>query len=310
MKDGMGRVDYVYNNLSQLKSEKRFFSDLASTASGGNYTLEYDYNLAGELKSIKDPYNRINYSYNEAGQLKTVKGDPFGGVSDYVTDIKYRAWGDLKETTYGNHLKVSTQYDTGLRLKHFDLKGSTQNNRTGMDTAPPPSTAMSIDYDHYRDGALRFADDGVDNRFDRAYEYDHVGRLKETFVDVLARKFFNPNNTEAMRVAPYRQSYRYDEWDNLTSRNSLFWSSGGENFAVQYDSRNRVTDPQWAYDAAGNETSNRTANLTYDAAQNNVKVESLTGEVKTQQWFDGNSQVVKRSRTETTEADAHGNKFT
>ncbi|HET9865991.1 MAG TPA: hypothetical protein VFQ06_01770, partial [Nitrospira sp.] len=74
MKDGMGQVTYTHNTLSQLKSEKRFFTDLASTQSGGNYTIEYDYNLVGALKSIKDPFNRINYAYNEAGQLKTIKG--------------------------------------------------------------------------------------------------------------------------------------------------------------------------------------------------------------------------------------------
>lgn len=304
MKDGTGWTDYLYNNLSQLKSEKRFFSDLAGTPSGGMYTLEYDYNRAGALKSIKDPFAHIDYSYNQAGELKGIKGAPFGGVSEYITDVKYRSWGALKEIAYGNHLKLSTEYDTGLRLKHFELNSATQVFRTGLETST--SMAMSIDYDYYGDGSLRFADDKLDNRFDRAYEYDHLGRIKEAYTDVRARKFMNPGNTESLRPEPYRQSYRFDEWSNLTWRNSQFWSQANDNFAVEYDSRNRITGRE--YDAAGNETLNTTTSLTYNAAGNNVKADSLTADVKNQQWFDGDGQVVKRYHAETEEVD--GTTFT
>src|SRR5207248_88240 len=50
MTDGLGSKTYAYNQLSQMTSETRAF------ASVGSYTLSYDYNLAGELKSLTDPF--------------------------------------------------------------------------------------------------------------------------------------------------------------------------------------------------------------------------------------------------------------
>src|SRR5205807_9492864 len=56
MNDGLGSKTYSYNQLSQLMSEKRTFADPSPPYLIGSYTLSYDYNLAGELKSVSDPF--------------------------------------------------------------------------------------------------------------------------------------------------------------------------------------------------------------------------------------------------------------
>src|SRR4029077_9812733 len=51
MTDGLGTVTYTYDQLSRLTSELRHFTGLASTSTGGDYTLNYGYNLAGAVTS-------------------------------------------------------------------------------------------------------------------------------------------------------------------------------------------------------------------------------------------------------------------
>ncbi|HUS12459.1 MAG TPA: PKD domain-containing protein, partial [Pyrinomonadaceae bacterium] len=89
MSDGSGSVSYQYNQLSQLTSETRQF---AYPGPSGSYTLSYDYNLAGSPKSITDPSGAtINYNYDLSGRMTAVTGSSFGGVTQYATNVKYRA---------------------------------------------------------------------------------------------------------------------------------------------------------------------------------------------------------------------------
>ena len=64
MTDGMGSVSYNYNNLVQLTSETRNFTGV------GSYTLTYDYNLAGELASITNPWSaQVSYAMIRRDEL-------------------------------------------------------------------------------------------------------------------------------------------------------------------------------------------------------------------------------------------------
>ena len=60
MTDGLGSASYAYNTLSQMTSETRTFTGVA-----GSFTLTYgSYNLAGELKSMTNPWSaQVGYTY-------------------------------------------------------------------------------------------------------------------------------------------------------------------------------------------------------------------------------------------------------
>ena len=74
MIDGLGYVNYVYNTLSQLTSESRYFNGLAS------YTLSYAYNLAGEVTSITNPWSaQVGYAYDKVGRPTGVCGSGYAG---------------------------------------------------------------------------------------------------------------------------------------------------------------------------------------------------------------------------------------
>ena len=69
MTDGLGSVSYAYNQLSRMTSETRTINGV------GTYTLGYDYNLAGELKSVTNQWNaQVSYGYDKAGKLSNVGG--------------------------------------------------------------------------------------------------------------------------------------------------------------------------------------------------------------------------------------------
>src|SRR6185436_953103 len=93
MTDGLGSQTYNYNLLSRMTSETRNFVDPATPFLNASYTLSYDYNLAGELKTITDPWSgTINYEFDSIGRLNGVTGSGYGTTSAFSSNLQYRAW--------------------------------------------------------------------------------------------------------------------------------------------------------------------------------------------------------------------------
>ncbi len=109
MSDGSGSVSYEFNQLSRMNSETRQFAGLA-----GSYKLTYEYQPAGSLKSITDPTNaKINYEIDKRGRTTAITGTSFAGVTQYASNIQYRAWNALKGMSYGNAKTLSTPSTPG-----------------------------------------------------------------------------------------------------------------------------------------------------------------------------------------------------
>jgi len=82
MTDGIGQVDYAYDTLSRLTSETRYFSALSSSSTGGNYSINYQYNLANELTSITDSFGaQIGYTRDHSWSHNAVTGSGFANIS-------------------------------------------------------------------------------------------------------------------------------------------------------------------------------------------------------------------------------------
>jgi YD repeat-containing protein len=286
MTDGNGHTNYTYDELSQMRSETRQFNGVT-----GNYALNYDYNLAGELKTITDPTGAtINYGYDALGRVANVSGSAYGGVTQYASAFAYRAWGAIKGFTYGNNLTASMSYNARLKSTQFEVAGR-----------PPQygsSSVMKTQYQYYDDGALKYADDLLDNRFDRAYNYDQLTRLKEDYSGSEASDFANQTSS-GTTTGPYRQSYSYDAWSNFTSRTGRFWSKP-TTFTASY-SNGRNTNSLWQHDADGRVLRESMLKYTFDAAGRNVTTSSVLvnqfvgGEVT--QTRDGDGLEIKREET-------------
>lgn len=297
--NGQRRMTYHYNMLSLIDWEDRQFPGLA-----GEYRLSYEYNLAGQLKSITDPANSaINYTYDRAGRVTGVSGTPYGTggvngtpyiqISQYASNLKYRAWGALKSLTYGNQMTLSHQFNQRLQLTKF-LVGD-QTPGPGF----PPTwerRLMESHFQYYADGNLRSASDDLRNEFDRAYAYNHVGGPREAYSGSEARDFLNGTNS-GTATGPYRQSFQHDAFGNTTSNTSRFWSAYPTTTNVTY-SNNRKQGIGISYDAEGNLTQDADLQYTYDAAGRSASVFNAATSKTITPIYDGDGRVVHRNEIE------------
>src|SRR5262249_38680308 len=134
---------------------------------------------------------------------------------------------------------------------------------------------------------------------------DLSARLKEGYSGVEAHGAPAPPLNQAN--SPYRQTYSYDEWNNVTLRTGRIWSVQNEYDGASYGSDNKRSGS--SYDGAGNVTwSNGDGQRTYDAAGRPVTFVSAQNwrvwpnwpaghpdgaALETQDSFDGAGQVVK-----------------
>lgn len=176
MTDGAGSLTYHYDALSRLDSETRQFSGL-----NRSHDISYEYTLSNDLKRIVDPFGgSISYTRDSAGLITDVTAG--GGythsrfnewgqltetrdITQFAINIQHRAWGARKSATFETGRTVSVNYNARLQLSHFRVDGQ-------------PFVAMDKSYEYYGNGQLRYAQDHMDAKQDRSYEYDQVGRLQ------------------------------------------------------------------------------------------------------------------------------------
>jgi YD repeat-containing protein len=280
MGDEMGTVTYTYDKLSRVTSEMRTFSGV------GSFTLGYDYNLAGQVTSITDPTNStIDYDFDKLGRLDSITGSNnlYANVQTYASGFTYRASGGIKGLTFGNNFTMSASYDSVLRPTSFKV------------TAPGgQADIIKNDYTYYDDGKPKYLHDWLDERFDRAYGYDHRALLKQAFSGSEARDLVN-NTTTPGATGPYWQLYQFDAFGHMTRRDNRFWSQS-DVYTASY-ANNRRTETGYHYDADGNLIQDPDVIYGYDAVGNNVALNNPAQNLIYTTYFDGDRQMVKKVQT-------------
>jgi hypothetical protein len=177
-------------------------------------------------------------------------------VTSIASNIAYRAWGARKSMTYGNTTSEQTTYNTRLQPATYTLNNMNYQNTNTCCPYPIYST-MAWTFDYYNDGRIKTAWDSSNDWFDRAYKYDHAGRLKEASTYRRARGL----SPLAQKPDPYFQNITYDAF-NHTSRTGLLYT--GELSDVGTWVNNRRTGPGWQYHADGNTTIDPNFSHTFD----------------------------------------------
>lgn len=276
MTDGFGSVTYHYDTLSRLTSEDRVIND-AATNLNQTFTITYDYTRSGQLKSVTDPFNsQISYAYDQAGRVSTVTGTSFGGVTQYAGDVQYRAWGALKHLNFGNNPRqLDVTYDSRLQVKRYAIAG-----------------VMDREYRYFDDGRIEFSQDktavNLDSKFDRSYQYDHLGRLTKALTGIEARGGTSTDGKDR----PYYETFQYDAMGHLTGRTTKLWDKPTDTMSHSY-TNDRNTFFGWSYDADGRILSGEGVSYSYDAAGN---IQSIGGNNSTTQAFDGIGQRLKTTK--------------
>ena len=277
MGDGLGTKSYSYDQLSRVTSETRTFTGV------GSFVLGYDYNLAGQMTSITDPTNStIDYDFDKLGRLESITGSNnlYGNVATYASSFTYRASGGVKGLTYGNNFTMSTSYDAVLRPTSF--KVSTPGGQADI---------IKNDYTYYDDGKPKYLHDWLDERFDRAYGYDHRAMLKQAFSGSEARDFVN-NTTTPGATGPFWQIYQFDAFGHMKQRDNRFWSQS-DVYTANY-ANNRRTETGYHYDADGHLVQDPDIIYNYDVAGNNIFLNNPAQNISYTTSFDGDGQMVKK----------------
>jgi hypothetical protein len=250
--------------------------------------------LSGGLESITDPFgSTVNYTNDKLGRLKQITGTPFGSpvhqsVTNYVTNIDYRAFGAVKHIDYGNNVKTDQTFDNRLRVSEFKVSNPSLSNSPTADY----QTFIKKNYEYNNDNSLKFSDDNGSNvvrdpaKFDRSYSYDFAGRITSAKTGEEARGGTVTDRNEI----PYKQTYAYNAFSNVTSRQAMTWTQTDNETNTWANDRNTA----WSYDADGRLKSTQKNKYYYDAAGSVVM--STTDGVRKIGYLDGEG---KRIRTAT-----------
>lgn len=321
MTDALGTVDYTYDSLSQLRSETRQFT--GTGAPSGNFTLAYEYTLSGVVRKVTDERALTSFStkFDDAGRVLSVTAVGHGGANTtFVSDAAYRAWDAPKSIAYGNGITQHVSYDSRLRMSAFTVAGFRMSW-----VIDPPVAPFSIEqnFEYYADGRLKFATRqnpsgilGDLRTHNRAFEYDHVGRLREAYSGGEAHEFLGDLNS-GIGQGPYRLSFTYDPWNNILSGGGRYWSRGNTSVAA-YNNHDR--NPDWAYDPDGRLISRNEPpsfpteqphRVTHDAAGQPsvatqarayfepIRQQMVTATLTNSQGYDGDGNLIRYSKERT-----------
>lgn len=294
MTDGLGEVTYEYNELSQMTAETRHFTDLASSTSSpnddGNYRLEYTYNVAGQLKSYKEPYElNIKYTHDKVGRLSSVAGVGSSSTTTFASNVEYRAWGGLTHIDYGN--------GTEMNMGGFNNR----NQATTFEVKKSSTQIINKEYQYYNDGSLRKEDDNVNAMFDRSYQYDFLGRLTESRSGVEAS-----GGTGSASTIPFRNSYTYDAFGNRTG-NTFTHYTRSDSYSFPHvnnrpgyhdDEGNLITDLDFSQRTYYHDASNSLVKSTVEGSMLNNDVPPVEEFVwATEDYgYDGDGLLIKTKK--------------
>ena len=271
-----------------LRQSQQFW---ANGAWGTPYTVEYGYDLAGNVTSEKYPsQHAVSYTYDDAGLLSGFTGNLGGEAHGYADSIAYDPAGRVRQERFGTGTPLYHKLHYNSRGQLFDIRLSTVAwatdqwnwNRGALvnyyssnyawegatSTTPSPDNNSNL----RRQEHWVPADDQISSHAftQQTYEYDALNRLSSV-AEAAGANY-------AVVADTFRQAYDYDRWGNRTVNAAGTWL--GQQSAPPSDSvnekqfdtgdlqnTNRLYAPgdaalpmgqrRMRYDAAGN--------LTYDA---------------------------------------------
>jgi len=269
-----------------------------------NYVTTYFYNRAGTVtrEDRGSPARRRNWMYyDEAGRLLAMQSGIFNAFGfeprDLANNISYTPFGGLQSETYGNGLVHSMAYNslhqpTEIRLGRPDNLESvfrlsyiygTANNVNGQDVE------ITASHNNGNVARIKYLISGA-VQYTQTFQYDQLNRLS------YAAEHNNGVYNDGARA--WYQTFDYDRYGNRginvanTSDNV-----GAANTALQLAdfsvANNRITRPDFVYDAAGNLIAEPGKSYTYDA-ENRIVMATVAGGAASQYFYDGNGRRVKK----------------
>jgi len=117
--DESGTTEYEYDGFGNITRTRK-------TELGIEYTTDYEYDLEDRVTAIVYPSGRrVEYERDILGRVTEVRAEVAGQMQPILSNIQYRADGQITAATFGNGLRETRTYDQQSRLVHQDLKDET-----------------------------------------------------------------------------------------------------------------------------------------------------------------------------------------
>ena len=251
------------------------------------------------LKSVTDPFgSQVIYTSDKAGRLIKVGGTAFGDNTsgEYVDDIKYRAFGQVRQLTYktDDNNQISMQYDNRLRVSQHQTSSASVSG----------GFMQKAEFTYFADSSPQAVDNQINADFDRTFQYDFAGRLTA-----------NQFGVNSSNVTPYSQTLQYDPFRQITNRSTMHWNNHNAFSATYLNGRKQPSITHIPlYDAAGNmlnsgtrssgtfqvscfDAANRESVVTTRFKRNYGNIVVRTFEQGMTQSYDGDGHAVKMTET-------------
>lgn len=237
----------------------------------------------------------MNYSYDKTGRLATMTGGTtFASIANYpyLSSVGYRAF---------NAIKDGRTYDTRMRVSSYSGFGG-------------------ISYQYDNASQLTTATMSGSEPYTQSFNYDPAGRLTGvTTPDIPAPSQYvttgtNPPNglPSGFNIKPFNASVGYDEFGNMTSRSSQYWSgftaSGNpsQTFATTYENgrakkdgvagrtTTNGTNQTWAYNNSGEIVNDGGTTQQYDVAGQLTRTQNIVDpNTYSNHTHDGDGRQIK-----------------
>ncbi len=259
-------TEYDYDKMGQVVKHRQ-------SIGSQTYSLEYAYNLAGQMVSEKYPSGRtFTKSYDANGRLS--------GIADadrtYMSSLQYQSYGGmLNSFSLGNGTSQTFGFNDRLQTINSTLsKGSTVVQKYDYGYGQIDSNG-NLDTAKNNNHLARIESYiGTSKQWTQKFSTDSLGRLSE------AKEYRGDTN-----ALSYKQKFDYDKFGNLYRKNSSNPTSGQET-PLPYTP---------IEDSDISKSTNRfTSNTTYDDAGN------VTADNKFRMMtfaYDANSRMIKASKT-------------
>jgi len=117
--DQSGSTEYEYDGFGNITRTRK-------TELGIEYITDYEYDLEDRITAIVYPSGRrVEYDRDILGRVTEVRAEVAGQMQPILSNIQYRADGQITAATFGNGLRETRTYDEQRRLTHQDLKDET-----------------------------------------------------------------------------------------------------------------------------------------------------------------------------------------
>lgn len=258
------------------------------------FAMEYTYNLAGEMKTMKYPSGKIvSTLHDSSGKItgtKKLNGDYYlGGGPNGANRVQYTPSGSVEALRLGNGKWEHTVYNDRLRPIE-----------TGLGNSPTDSSIFRLDYKYGKlvNGQNDLSQDNGNLErqvitvpgvaaFTQSYDYDQLNRLT----------FAKEVRNDGMEI--WRQGFSYDRFGNrsiVQNPSNTTPDLAGTNFTINQND-NKITSSGFVYDAAGNllEYPDPSGLLSFDYDGENKQTLSRLNQAQQATYFyDGDGKRIKK----------------